>query len=889
MDQYTFLEPMQRLGYEVDEGGMCFGYGHMASQALFAGEFDVFMERMKFIADTPIDELVQGIKRLKSNPDEKEAQKYVDILAFFDGVALYQERGGYYQELYQSGQIPREQHDIASTAAILMPKKLDNTSAEMKMKKGFSGVYDVKELEAYLKSLQETIAALPKEAIPHPLIFNVAGESHSTRLSYNPDNKEHPWLFIDPNHPDEVYQSSIKETAQKMKRAFFDSEKIILLTSAIVKTSNVEQEKAYESQVDSLIEKWKAHPEWQQIHIVSDEKINFINADGESWLIFEAMHIQDEGNLKKLLEKASPVQVDEVMTFALMLGNQQIIEFMIKEKGIDVVHWSAQGEVALPGAMLAVNENAAKALAELFLSYGVDVNQVNGNGDSALVIAAGMGHNKAINFLVEHGANLKMKNKSGEDALFVAAVQGQVDTVKMLLNTGFNVDSSNAKGETALLGAARNYHPDTIRFLVEHGANIHVKDENGNGVLQHVLSKAIKKGDLGLITFLINKGADVNDIKKGIESEALALKGQQLLSLALKHGNNDVAKALISFGVKVDAKDIALCKTQEIRELAIQKYVNDNDNIPKEAKNVAVKALKVAEHVKDTVKNLDNQGEKIDELLEGIEFLENSVKCMLSMQNSEVQARIYVTCTDLLVSMAALQEAVGENKEMHDVIKDQMERIQAVKNEIDQWEENKIDYSVDGVNHFLSKLVQAVHQEYNDLISFPDQAESIHMRLEGMKVDFSNYLKDCFDSCEDDFDDFIMTLMSEDESILMLLYAITENEKLTDTVSFVDPSEPYKMQVERNGEKQALSLYPLHFALMLDNPSVITSLIKEKVNVNVKSENIKTQEGKPVMPLSIAMLNKNKSVMDELAKCGAKATVDEMKEKDHHASFSLAR
>jgi uncharacterized protein len=63
-------------------------------------------------------------------------------------------------------------------------------------------------------------------------------------------------------------------------------------------------------------------------------------------------------------------------------------------------------------------------IARLMLEAGVDVNQVNETGDSALHAAAGAGLTKVIQLLADRGAKLELKNKQGQTPLSLTAPRG---------------------------------------------------------------------------------------------------------------------------------------------------------------------------------------------------------------------------------------------------------------------------------------------------------------------------------------------------------------------------------------------------------------------------------------------------------------------------------
>jgi uncharacterized protein len=95
-----------------------------------------------------------------------------------------------------------------------------------------------------------------------------------------------------------------------------------------------------------------------------------------------------------------------------------------------------------------------------------------------------------MKMLLEHGADPKLATANGDTALMVAAGIGWVDgvtfewseaesleAVKMCLNLGIDPTIADGDGRTALHGAAHKGRTDVIRLLVEHGAKLDARDK----------------------------------------------------------------------------------------------------------------------------------------------------------------------------------------------------------------------------------------------------------------------------------------------------------------------------------------------------------------------------------------------------------------------------
>ncbi len=128
---------------------------------------------------------------------------------------------------------------------------------------------------------------------------------------------------------------------------------------------------------------------------------------------------------------------------------------------------------------------AAKAadvpVMKLLLAHGANPNAVMKNGDSALMLAAGLGY---------RDGNMAVPTKDrGTPEEAVAAVQ-------LCLDQGADVNLPGAGGNTALHDAVTGRGDlDIIRYLVEHGASLEAKNERGQTPLDAARSSRRDRSD----------------------------------------------------------------------------------------------------------------------------------------------------------------------------------------------------------------------------------------------------------------------------------------------------------------------------------------------------------------------------------------------------------
>lgn len=144
----------------------------------------------------------------------------------------------------------------------------------------------------------------------------------------------------------------------------------------------------------------------------------------------------------------------------------------------------------------------------LLLKQGADVNEVQGDGMTALHWAASRGNLAATRMLVSAGARLDPVTRNGNyTPLHLAAQNGRAEAVKALLAAGANVNATTSSGgASALHFAASSGDAATIDALVDKGASVNVREA---AFAQTPLMWAAAANRVSAITALIKRGADI--------------------------------------------------------------------------------------------------------------------------------------------------------------------------------------------------------------------------------------------------------------------------------------------------------------------------------------------------------------------------------------------
>ena len=138
---------------------------------------------------------------------------------------------------------------------------------------------------------------------------------------------------------------------------------------------------------------------------------------------------------------------------------------------------------------------------ELFMLTGLDIDTVDGAGNTALIKAASAGQIQAVEKNLGLGADPRHINRLGRDALLTASAKGFEDVSRMLMSRGANVDLRDSEGWSALSIAAYNGHSNIVSLLAGQ-----VTSE----ALDDALLVASFNGDARVITTLLGQGANIN-------------------------------------------------------------------------------------------------------------------------------------------------------------------------------------------------------------------------------------------------------------------------------------------------------------------------------------------------------------------------------------------
>lgn len=115
-----------------------------------------------------------------------------------------------------------------------------------------------------------------------------------------------------------------------------------------------------------------------------------------------------------------------------------------------------------------------------------DPNAVDEFGDSLLTHCIREGELSMVKKEVTRGASIEQLNGEGRTALGEAVVFDEQEIVKFLIKVGADLNAANKRGITPLMLAAQYSQLSCAKLLLQAGADRNVKDCDGRAALDHV-------------------------------------------------------------------------------------------------------------------------------------------------------------------------------------------------------------------------------------------------------------------------------------------------------------------------------------------------------------------------------------------------------------------
>jgi len=171
-----------------------------------------------------------------------------------------------------------------------------------------------------------------------------------------------------------------------------------------------------------------------------------------------------------------------------------------------------------------------------------NINVVDKNGDTALILAASEGRVEVMKVLLESGADIDWQGQLGGTALWTAVLVEKISAVEFLVKAGADLEITSDEGSTPLYLASSHGNFPAVSALLKAGADVEALflKSGTTPVMAGALS-----GSIEVVTALLSHGADLS---------TRAPFGYSALHFGTMSGSIDVVKALIIGGADVNTR-----------------------------------------------------------------------------------------------------------------------------------------------------------------------------------------------------------------------------------------------------------------------------------------------------------------------------------------------
>ncbi len=502
----ALIAAAKELGYIADSrensaDGLCHGTTLRCIEAYLINEPDAFIERVKLIRQTPdLKARIETTKEkvIRHEPLTPNDLKYLDVLAFYDSLLLYQ-NPNHYRKVFNKPFGQGNLKGISSFAA----------STAVQASHGFATPYSEPnmftqdELKAYLHDLQQ-IVEQHEDCPPKNIGFVLSSHNHSIALNYQA--KEKKWTLMDINQwpPITLSPSTTLDTfASHITQAFSGSRYTGFSTRAI--TLKPYKNHALTKALKTLRKKYP---------IIADTSVRQTNG---TMLAHLAAQINNLKIIKQLAALETDfnkknIEGDTPLFCAAHQGFPRIIFELVKHganpnipdmSGVTPIGKAAfQGDLKTFQALADCHANLhcarvshescaeistkaghASILAEL-IRRGVDLSQTDAKGTTLAHIAAEYGQLCILRFLAEKGFSLNALNYLGSGPIFFAAIKGQAHVISELVKHGADLNQVNKRTYTPAFIAAYSGHANVLAELAKYGVDLTQRAPDGRTLIE---------------------------------------------------------------------------------------------------------------------------------------------------------------------------------------------------------------------------------------------------------------------------------------------------------------------------------------------------------------------------------------------------------------------
>ncbi|KAL6331118.1 hypothetical protein AAG906_009546 [Vitis piasezkii] len=171
---------------------------------------------------------------------------------------------------------------------------------------------------------------------------------------------------------------------------------------------------------------------------------------------------------------------------------------------VETENMLARGRMDLPLSLCFATLRGDDLLLHQLLKRGLDPNESDSNGRTALHIAASKGSENCVLLLLDYGAGPNNRDSEGVVPLWEAMVGGHESVIQLLVDNGANINSGDVGHFACTAAELKNLN--LLKQIVHYGGDVTQPNNTGNTALH----AAVCEENIEMVKFLLDQGADID-------------------------------------------------------------------------------------------------------------------------------------------------------------------------------------------------------------------------------------------------------------------------------------------------------------------------------------------------------------------------------------------
>ncbi|TYI48308.1 hypothetical protein E1A91_D13G238800v1 [Gossypium mustelinum] len=217
---------------------------------------------------------------------------------------------------------------------------------------------------------------------------------------------------------------------------------------------------------------------------------------------------------------------------------------------IETENMLTRGRMDLPLNLCFAALRGDDLLLNQLLKRGLDPNESDNNGRTALHIAASKGSENCILLLLDYGADPNVKDSEGNVPLWEAMLAGHDQVAKLLKENGASINVADV-GHYACTAAEQN-NLNLLKEIIRYGGDVTRPRHNGTTAL-HV---AVCEGNVEIVKYLVDQGADIDkpDVHGWTPRELAEQQGHEEIKTMFESRKEMKTQSIMSIPEKAETR-----------------------------------------------------------------------------------------------------------------------------------------------------------------------------------------------------------------------------------------------------------------------------------------------------------------------------------------------